>query len=356
MFLDKESELIYDNLCKLRDSGDFSYLLKAHNICGIDSDPAYSFHLMLKEKHSVGKKLVLYGLGGTINTFLELESKRRNTVGYLYFPFLCDTDWYGVYDRDANKQGKEGWRKLSWAELCEIKKDAFICIGTPDHYDEIKTDLLKEGFSEENICEYVFPATECYEDKQYYDVFFEPYKEETVIDGGCFRCDTIQRFIDWNNELGYEKIISFEPDRVNYNICKNIIGKRGWKNVELINAGLSDRDMESKMISNGDDTSYVSLNETGNEVVKLYALDSIMKERGGAVSFIKLDVEGFELETLKGASKIIREDHPRMAISLYHKVEDLEEIPKYILGLSPDYKFYLRIYSNAYLEIVLYAV
>lgn len=355
MFLDKDSQLIYDNLCKLRDTGDLSYLINAHDLCGITSDPAYLFHIMLEEKYSAGKKLILYGLGATVRSHLKLERERKNTAGYLYFPFLGDIKWYGVYDKDVSKK-VDGWRRLSWTELSEIREDVFICIGTPDYYEEIKEELLQEGFMENCICPYVFPATECYEEKQYYDDFLDPREEEIVVDGGCFRCDTVERFINWNHGRGYKKIISFEPDRGNYDICKNIIEQKGWRNVELIYGGLSDHDMESRIVSNGDDTSYVSLDDIGNDTVKLYALDSILRKWGGHISFIKLDVEGFELETLRGASSIIQRDHPRMAISLYHKVEDLEKIPKFIMKLSADYKFYLRIYSNAYLEIVLYAV
>lgn len=62
------------------------------------------------------------------------------------------------------------------------------------------------------------------------------------------------------------------------------------------------------------------------------------------------------MKTLQGAAQTIRKNHPRMAISLYHKDEDLYEIPAFIQSISDDYRFYLRMYSNAYLEIVLYAV
>ena len=125
-----------------------------------------------------------------------------------------------------------------------------------------------------------------------------------------------------------------------------------WNNVELIHAGLSDHEDVMCMISNGDDTSYLC--EEGTEETRICCIDDVLK--GEKVSFIKLDVEGFELETLKGAEKIIKENHPRMAISVYHKESDLIDIPEYLLAISNNYKFMLRIYSNAYLEIVLYAI
>ena len=74
------------------------------------------------------------------------------------------------------------------------------------------------------------------------------------------------------------------------------------------------------------------------------------------VTYIKLDIEGAELEALKGAKKIIQKYKPRLAVCIYHKKEDLIEIPQYLKELVPEYKFYVRHYSNTTWETVLYAV
>ena len=120
----------------------------------------------------------------------------------------------------------------------------------------------------------------------------------------------------------------------------------------MINSGVSDKEYIYKFVGNGDSTSYASID--GNEQTQMISIDA--STNGKKISFIKMDVEGFELQALKGAKECIKRDHPRLAIALYHKEEDLIEIPQYIQTLSKEYKFYLRIYSNAYLEIVLYAV
>ncbi len=74
------------------------------------------------------------------------------------------------------------------------------------------------------------------------------------------------------------------------------------------------------------------------------------------VTFIKLDIEGSELEALRGAEKIIRRDKPRLAISIYHKPQDYFEIPLYIRGLVPEYKLYIRHHKFNKNDTVLYAV
>jgi FkbM family methyltransferase len=74
------------------------------------------------------------------------------------------------------------------------------------------------------------------------------------------------------------------------------------------------------------------------------------------VNFIKMDIEGAELEALKGAEASIRRHRPKLAISLYHRPEDFTEIPRYIDSLDLGYRFYLEhhtLYAN---ETVLFAV
>ena len=77
---------------------------------------------------------------------------------------------------------------------------------------------------------------------------------------------------------------------------------------------------------------------------------------GRKVTFLKMDIEGSELAALRGAERIIREQRPKLAICVYHKPEDMWEIPSFILSCHPDYKLYLRHHSMLADETVLYAV
>lgn len=70
------------------------------------------------------------------------------------------------------------------------------------------------------------------------------------------------------------------------------------------------------------------------------AVDDIMKN--APLDFIKIDVEGAERPTLVGSVCTIREKRPDLLISLYHRSEDLFDLPLYLHSICPDYKFYLR--------------
>ena len=54
-----------------------------------------------------------------------------------------------------------------------------------------------------------------------------------------------------------------------------------------------------------------------------------------------MDIEGAELEALLGGSSVISNELPHLAISIYHKPEDLFTIPLYVNELSNNYEFRL---------------
>ena len=78
--------------------------------------------------------------------------------------------------------------------------------------------------------------------------------------------------------------------------------------------------------------------------------------KGEKATFIKMDIEGSEINALKGGANTIKKYRPRLAISVYHKPEDIIEILSYILELCEDYKFYLRAYEYNEAGVVLYAI
>ena len=69
-----------------------------------------------------------------------------------------------------------------------------------------------------------------------------------------------------------------------------------------------------------------------------------------------MDIEGSEYEALLGAKDTIYSSKPNLAICLYHKPNDLYEIPLLINSWNLGYKFYLRMHSYSAFDLVLYAV
>jgi hypothetical protein len=96
-----------------------------------------------------------------------------------------------------------------------------------------------------------------------------------------------------------------------------------------------------------------AISDDGSEKVYVDSIDNLCKQ---PVSYIKMDVEGSEYEALKGARKMISSYTPKLAVCVYHKQEDIWEIPKLIHELNPSYRMYFRHYSFTEVETVLYAV
>ena len=75
-----------------------------------------------------------------------------------------------------------------------------------------------------------------------------------------------------------------------------------------------------------------------------------------SVTYIKMDMEGSELDALKCAKNTILKYKPKLAISLYHKRSHLVDIYKFVSGLNLGYKFYFRINTKVGFDAAIYSV
>ncbi len=104
------------------------------------------------------------------------------------------------------------------------------------------------------------------------------------------------------------------------------------------------------------DTDKITPGGLGVDSFNTTTLDDYAKGSLKRVDYIKMDIEGAELEAIEGASNLIREFKPRLAISAYHKANDLWEIPEKLKSLNPDYELFFGHHSPIQWESVFYAV
>lgn len=87
------------------------------------------------------------------------------------------------------------------------------------------------------------------------------------------------------------------------------------------------------------------------------AIDELAKKQNlDRVDFIKMDIEGAEIPALEGAKEVIQTFKPKLAISVYHKNDDLITIPALIKQYNPEYKFFFDYYTDTGAEAILYAI
>ena len=191
---------------------------------------------------------------------------------------------------------------------------------------------------------------------QYFGLSVEEWKasdgDEVFIDCGAFYGGSIKGFAEYCG-YSYKKIYAFEPIHSNYEVmCKNVTDL-GLKDVVLLNKGVwSYRDE----VAFKEDMSGSKIDKKGNAMIEVVSIDETIPA-DEIVTFIKMDVEGAELEALRGAANAIIRCRPKLAISLYHKPNDIIDIPMYILSICSDYIFYIRHHHPTTMwETVLYAI
>ena len=286
-------------------------------------------------------------------------------AGYIGQGLLCVLDDFTAFcDRDPEKQknGHCGYPVISPAELQDNCTGSAIIIAVLDHLvsSEIKSSLIESGISEEHLieCLEIFPLYDDYFSRLLEEQYFDPEfilpvisRNETFIDAGCCNLYTSKVFArHCNNE--YKKIIAFEPSPKLYPIC--LENSRVLRNTTVHQYALWNENKDISFSDGGSPgSSHISSNPKSS-VAKAVKLDDELD--GEEATFIKMDVEGAELNALIGAEQTILKYRPKLAICVYHKPEDILEIPSYILSLHDDYRLYLKHYSLWHGETVLYAV
>ena len=183
---------------------------------------------------------------------------------------------------------------------------------------------------------------------QYFDSEVWKLREgEIFLDVGSFNGDTIEQFIELTNRK-YKKIIGFEANKKTFEYLTEKV--KQYSNVEILNIGAWNKKDVLRFCDAGDGS---SITECGTEEVNVEKIDDVLN--GEMVSFIKMDIEGAEKRALLGARETIKKYKPRLAISIYHKVQDLYELPILIKEMVPEYKFRIRHYTHGWQDTVLYA-
>lgn len=187
---------------------------------------------------------------------------------------------------------------------------------------------------------------------QYFaDDIFTLNDHESFLDGGAFTGDTVAEFLQHCSGK-YNDIYAFEPESENYKKLKCFA--RHYKNIHAFQMGLSDQVKTGRTSSYG---MHSSVSESGEESVQLDSIDHILSlSESPEVTFIKMDIEGFECKALKGAVNTIHKFKPKLAICMYHSIEDMMNVPLLIHKIEPGYSLYIRHYSPGIVETVCYAV
>lgn len=208
-------------------------------------------------------------------------------------------------------------------------------------YDRLGDDLSRKTF--ENTVKYKISGNidyllQCETDiNEPYNSFLKLCDNERFLDLGAYNGDTVTDFV---KRVGnYESITAVEPDSKTFKKLLNNTEK--LEKTECKNLCISSFCGKAPFGMNHGRNSKAF---TGDTLAEFATIDSIVGENG--VTYIKMDIEGEELNAIKGAEATIGTFKPKMLISCYHRTEDLFTIPKAVLSIKNDYKIYMRHFSS----------
>lgn len=183
-------------------------------------------------------------------------------------------------------------------------------------------------------------------------------RDEIFLDAGAYVGDTLEKFIN-KSEGNFRKIYAFEPGELQFKAIRKRTNRliEEWalceNSIVLEKLGLSN---ENKTVYFNSDTSILAANiistEKTNNKIDIVSIDNYLE--GSPITFLKADIEGEELNMLKGAMTTIKKYTPKIVLSIYHRPEDFITIPIFIKSIYSGYKFSLRHHSNNFTESVLY--
>jgi FkbM family methyltransferase len=181
---------------------------------------------------------------------------------------------------------------------------------------------------------------------------------EVIVDAGAYVGDTVEEYIR-RATSGNIKIYAFEP----YHAVLTKLNQRikriyqewfiGDDKIKVISAGVG---AETKMhcFSNENPTMLrPDIYGGGEYTLQIHSLDDYFKDKL-PYTLLKADIEGGEMDMLKGAAKTIQLYKPKMTLCIYHSPHDFAQIAEYVKSLVPEYKLYIRSHYCDYRDTVLY--
>ena len=182
---------------------------------------------------------------------------------------------------------------------------------------------------------------------------------DVVLDcGACFG-DTSLLFAARAGAAGAVYAIEFVPENrvvLQHNLDANpTLGAR----VSVWEAPIGRTDgIRVSIVGSGPGTRTTDALKGGGRVFASRSIDSwcIDEHALPRVDYIKMDIEGAEFDALLGARRLIQRDAPKLAISVYHRVDDFYRIPAAILSIDPTYRFWMDHHTVHGEETVLYGL
>lgn len=307
----------------------------------------------------------------SINSFLIHKLKKRfRIVDYDEIKMIEILDPYfdrmgQVYSILQDDYSKELYIKLIAYKILGYKK-VKLPLNTPEYWsknllsDALKTNdspieapfvegrtvnLYKFDLSKKNI------PLRMYTSDIYPILYIDQYENDEVkIDdgdilldcGGCWG-DTAMYFSHKVGNLGHVYSFEFIPENINIFKQNISLNESISDRITLVENALGEKTGDTLYFSNNGPGSKLADSSTKSITIQSITIDDFVRKNNiSKVDFIKMDIEGSELPSLKGAKNVLKEFKPKLAISIYHSIDDFVDIPIFLESLHLGYRFYIK--------------
>lgn len=300
----------------------------------ISTKTDYDFRVLMQHVKYSTKQSLVEESKACLNNFRAWSNNAYQQMLKTYNKF---SNFWGKIDLDKNEleliedrmgQLKEHWEDFCWLydELGDYRSKKVLygilrCWMTFEF--DIKNEIRENNFSDY----YDFDLVSC-------------DKNEVFVDLGAYTGDSAGSFIE--NYGAYKRIYCYEITPATMETMKENLKEHDQIIYRNVGVGKEKGVMYLSEPERVDSANRLS-KENGYEV-EVVALDEDISEK---ITFIKMDIEGAELDAIEGAQRHIREEQPKMTVCTYHNNWHIWAVPRKLREYNPEYKLYMR-YNGAY--------
>ncbi len=182
-----------------------------------------------------------------------------------------------------------------------------------------------------------------------------------MVDAGAYVGQIMEEFV-WHSHGIFKRIHAFEPNPKLHQALQSRAHRLQleWAlpsdAITCVQAGLGQEDANLPFFESGTVNlaggSFLFAQGKQAATLSVRTLDGYLA--GGPVTYLKADVEGFEIPLLRGAAASIETYRPKIAMSIYHRLTDMVDIPLLLRSMVPGYRMAARHHTWGQADSVLY--
>ncbi len=183
---------------------------------------------------------------------------------------------------------------------------------------------------------------------------FIPHRNEVFVDCGAFDGDTVRSFVSaWDDN--FAAIYAVEPDPGSFLRLKAYLGSlppETSRRIEALQVAVGEE--SGSVPFHADGTMGAAIAADGDVTVPCGTLDDMFANE--AVTYVKMDIEGYEPAALRGSLRLASRCRPVLAVCGYHAQDHLWSIPLFLHEQLEDYSLLLRPHRPDGWDLIVYAI